>query len=216
MFNVATRFYNDNADELFPRYRSLRSEDVFKDVIDHVPTKPGFVADIGSGSGRDTQWLAKLGHTVISVEPSVALRTKAISSGMPANAIYVDSSLPELPGLDMFVQRFDLIICSAVWMHLDANERQVALSRIHALLSDDKDARAIITFKVAPEEPGRGMYVLNADVITEEFNSHGFTYVSTALNKDLMNRDDTRWYTTVLYKNSHPAQELISGNAPSA
>lgn len=213
MFDIATRFYNENADELFPRYRSLAFEDVFKDVIDHVPKKPGFVADIGSGSGRDTQWLAKLGHTVISVEPSAALRTKAIKSGMPVNAIYVDSSLPELPGLDMFIQRFDLIICSAVWMHLDGTERQVALSRIHALLSDDNEARAIITFKVAPEEPGRGMHVLDADVITKEFNQHGFAYVSTTLNKDLMHRDDTRWYTTVLYKNSLPAQELSTSNA---
>lgn len=213
MSDVTTRFYNENADELFPRYRSLRSEDVFNDVIAHVPTKPGFVADIGSGSGRDTKWLADLGHTVISVEPSVGLRTKAMANGMPANAVYVESSLPDLPGLDIFVQRFDLIICSAVWMHLDASEREIALSRIYALLSDDSDARAIITFKVAPEEPGRGMHVLDADIIAEEFGAHGFSYVSTMLNKDLMNRDDTRWYTTVLYKNSFPAQELISGLA---
>jgi SAM-dependent methyltransferase len=216
MSDVATRFYNENADELFPRYRSLRSEDVFKDVIAHIPTKPGLVADIGSGSGRDTKWLAELGHTVISVEPSVGLRTKAMVNGMPANAVYVDSKLPELPGLDMFVQRFDLIICSAVWMHLDADERKTALSRIHALLSDNNNARAIITFKVAPEEPGRGMYVLDADVISEEFEAHGFHYVSTTLNKDLMNREDTRWYTTVLYKNSLPAQELITRFAPRA
>lgn len=213
MSDVTTRFYNDNADDLFPRYRSLRSEDVFKDVIAHVPTKPGFVADIGSGSGRDTKWLADLGHTVISVEPSVGLRTKAMANGMPANAVYVESSLPELPGLDMFVQRFDLILCSAVWMHLDVSERETALSRIYALLSDDSDARAIITFKVAPEEPGRGMHVLDADIISDEFAAHGFSYVSTTLNKDLMNRDDTRWYTTVLYKNSLPAQELNSGFA---
>ncbi|TLX16298.1 class I SAM-dependent methyltransferase [Rhizobium sp. MHM7A] len=213
MSDVTTRFYNENADELFPRYRSLRSEDVFKDVIAHVPTKPGFVADIGSGSGRDTKWLAELGHTVISVEPSVGLRTKAMANGMPANAIYVDSALPELPGLDIFVQRFDLIICSAVWMHLDAKERETALSRFYALLSDDSEARAIITFKVAPEEPGRGMHVLDADIIAEEFAANGFSYVSTTLNKDLMNRDDTRWYTTVLYKNSFPAQELVNGLA---
>lgn len=213
MSEVTTRFYNENADQLFPRYRSLRSEDVFRDVIDHIPTKPGLVADIGSGSGRDTTWLAEIGHTVISIEPSVGLRTKAMADGVPANAVYVESVLPDLAGLDIFVQRFDLIICSAVWMHLDADEREVALSRIYELLSNEREARAIITFKVAPEEPGRGMHVLDADVITEEFSKQPFNYVSTTLNKDLMQRDDTRWYTTVLYKNSSPAQELGSGFA---
>jgi SAM-dependent methyltransferase len=213
MSDVTTRFYNENADDLFSRYRSLQATDVFKDVIAHIPTKPCFVADIGSGSGRDTKWLAELGHTVISVEPSVGLRTKALSDGMPSNVVYVDSALPYLAGLDVFVKRFDLVICSAVWMHLDANERQTALARIYALLSDENDARAVITFKVAPEEPGRAMHVLDADVIAEEFCAHGFTYVSTTLNKDLMNRDDTRWYTTVLYKNSIPAQKLSDGFA---
>jgi len=216
MNDVTTRFYNENADELFPRYRSLRSEDVFKDVIAHIPAKPCFVADIGSGSGRDTKWLAEFGHTVISIEPSVVLRAKAMANGMPANAIYFDSSLPELAGLDLFVRRFDLIICSAVWMHLDTNERKLALKRIHELLSDNDESRAIITFKVAPEEPGRGMYVLDADVIAKEFEEHGFSYVSTTLNRDLMKRDDTRWYTTVLYKKSPSAQELITGNAVNA
>ena len=216
MSDVTTRFYDENADYLFPRYRSLRSEDVFRDVIDHIPTKPAFAADIGSGSGRDTKWLAKLGHTVISVEPSVGLRSKAIADGIPANAVYVDSVLPHLPGLDIFVQRFDLIICSAVWMHLDGEERGVALSRIYQLLSDEPGARAIITFKVAPEEPGRGMHVLDADVVADEFSKHAFSFISTTLNKDLMQRDDTRWYTTVLYKNFVPAQELITGPALSA
>lgn len=205
MIETTTRFYDDNADDLFPRYRALQSQDVLKDVLDHVPSNPSFVADIGSGSGRDSKWLAELGHTVISVEPSIGLRTKALENGMPSNVVYVDSCLPQLHGLDVFVERFDLVLCSAVWMHLDTRERQIALRKIFNLLKDNSNARAIITFKVAPEEPGRGMHVLNADVITQEFESFPFKYVSTTLNQDLMNRADTRWYTTVLYKDSDPA-----------
>jgi SAM-dependent methyltransferase len=205
MLQTTTHFYDENADDLFPRYRALESKDVLKDVLSHVPTKPSLVADIGSGSGRDSKWLAELGHTVISVEPSLGLRSKALEGGMPPNVVYVDSHLPRLPGLDVFVERYDLILCSAVWMHLDAHDRQISLARIYSLLKDNSQARAIITFKVAPEEPGRGMYVLDADVIAKEFESFPFKHVSTTLNQDLMNRADTRWYTTVLYKDSIPA-----------
>lgn len=213
---IATKFYNDNADQLFPRYRALNSADVFQDAIDHIPSKPGLVLDIGSGSGRDTKWLAEMGHTVVSVEPSEALQAQAIESGMPANAVYFNSSLPELKGIDQFTGGFDFILCSAVWMHLDQDERRTAIDRIFSLLKSGSEARALITFKVAPEEPGRQMHVLDANQIAKEFCKSGFKYVKTVLNADLLGRDDTRWYTTVLYKDFIPAHLITPIDAVSA
>lgn len=208
MLEEAQKFYHANADTLFQRYRSLSSEDVFRDVIEHIPRTPCRVADIGSGSGRDTKWLAAMGHNVISVEPTEALRERALLDQMPLNVTYLTTTLPYLNGFHSLSQPFDFILCSAVWMHLNQAERYMALSRIYSLLRSGSDARAIITFKVAPQELGRGMHVLDAELIIKEFEAMPFKFTKTVLRQDLMGRDDTRWYTTVLYKDSIPAQEL--------
>lgn len=190
-------FYHQNAQTFFDRYRGLTTPEVLGDAVKAVPAKPSLVLDIGSGSGRDSEWLAAHGHIVVSVEPAKALRDLAIQRGQDRRIIHFDATLPGLDGLDAFVGGFDFVLCSAVWMHLDADERPVGALRLFELMK--AGATAIVTFKVASEDKERLMYEIDPAVVAEDFRSMGFD-VDMNENIDLLGRDDTRWFTCVLRK----------------
>ncbi|WP_439101096.1 class I SAM-dependent methyltransferase [Congregibacter sp.] len=89
--------------------------------------------DVGAGSGRDALWLAELGWTVTAVEPSAAMREIALEK--PHSRVHwIDDCLPELATVSAGSQRFDLILLSAVWQHLDPLQRTRAVQALCALL----------------------------------------------------------------------------------
>jgi protein-L-isoaspartate O-methyltransferase len=56
------------------RQESVSFADVHEQVLHLIPTVPGRVLDIGSGTGRDAAAFAAMGHHVIAVEPTGELR----------------------------------------------------------------------------------------------------------------------------------------------
>jgi ubiquinone/menaquinone biosynthesis C-methylase UbiE len=56
-----TENYSEEAPELSKRYESISFADHHRSVIHLIPTVPGRVLDIGSGTGRDAAGLAGLG-----------------------------------------------------------------------------------------------------------------------------------------------------------
>ena len=46
-------------------------------LTDLLPQSGAVIMDVGAGSGRDAAWLASLGHEVLAVEPSAAMRAEA-------------------------------------------------------------------------------------------------------------------------------------------
>lgn len=193
-------YYDDNATMFYDRYRSLETPDVLGDAVRHIPSVSSLVLDIASGSGRDSEWLASLGHTVVSVEPAKTLRDIAVGKGQDRRIVHFDSSLPDLDGLDGFAGGFDFVLCAAVWMHLTSAERPVAIRNIFGLMRTGAAAKAVITFKVAPEDRERLMYQLDPEAVVADFVAAGFSKVTTVENIDLLGRDDTRWFTSVLTK----------------
>jgi hypothetical protein len=47
--------------KLINRYNSVSSLNLFKPVIDLLPSSPARVVDVGAGPGRDAAWLANTG-----------------------------------------------------------------------------------------------------------------------------------------------------------
>jgi 2-polyprenyl-3-methyl-5-hydroxy-6-metoxy-1,4-benzoquinol methylase len=197
MSRQSDAFYTDNSNKFFGQYQSLHPDNIYTQVRGAFDLPPGLALDIGSGSGRDSKWLASMGHKVISIEPAAGLRKLAMDANKGENVTYFDSSLPELKGLDQFVGGFDLILCAAVIMHLDRLERREALQKIKSLLRQDGEARAVITYKIAPAEPERAMNSLDIEDVQQDIEDLGMSY-STKLNEDLLGRSDTLWYSTII------------------
>jgi 2-polyprenyl-3-methyl-5-hydroxy-6-metoxy-1,4-benzoquinol methylase len=192
-------YYHENAQQFFERYRALSTPDVLGAAVLAIPPCPSLVLDLGSGSGRDSEWLADLGHIVVSVEPATALRDLARAKGQDRRIVHFDAKLPQLDGLEMFVGGFDFVLCSAVWMHLDASQRPLAADRLYEIVKPG--GAAVVTFKVAPEDRQRIMFEIDPNDVAEDFRRAGFD-IAMNENEDLMGRDGTRWFTCVLNKDA--------------
>ena len=132
---LGTRFYDKNARQLVEQYNSVDTHAVHREWLDaHLPEVPGLACDIGAGSGRDANWLASNGWDVIAVEPSQAMRELA-QSGSHANVTWLDDALPGLEKLRRLGHRFNLILLSAVWMHVPPGKRERAFRIISELLA---------------------------------------------------------------------------------
>ncbi len=92
--------------------------------------KPGSVADIGSGSGRDAAWLTANGFEVTGYDASHGLLAEARKRYPEIKFEY--AALPALAGLAD--ESFDNVLCETVIMHLPHDEVVPSIRRLLAIL----------------------------------------------------------------------------------
>lgn len=141
--------------------RPLSFADVHRPVLHLMPTGPARVLDIGAGAGHDAAALAKIGHSVVAVEPTATLRVPAMALP-PSPAIeWIDDSLPELSALADCAASFDLVLLTAVWMHLDAEQRRRAMPNVAALMRGG--GMMIMSLRHGPVPQGRRMFKVSVE-----------------------------------------------------
>jgi 2-polyprenyl-3-methyl-5-hydroxy-6-metoxy-1,4-benzoquinol methylase len=129
-----TEGYAEEAEELFRFYESIPAADAHRAALHLIPTSPGRILDVGSGTGRDAAWFASMGHRVVAVEPTEAMRIPAMALHPSPQIEWLNDSLPDLALLRTRRERFDLVMLSAVWMHLDQQQRRQAMANLAALI----------------------------------------------------------------------------------
>ncbi|WP_280669326.1 MULTISPECIES: class I SAM-dependent methyltransferase [unclassified Kitasatospora] len=185
--------YGPAADELAQQYESVTFDEVHRDALRWFPPAPSRIADIGAGTGRDAAALAELGHRVTAVEPTPELR--AIGRRLHAGSA-IDWVDDVLPALDRLAGAFDLVLLTAVWMHLDRSERLDAMRRIRELLADG--GRVVITLRHGPVPPGRRMFDVTVAETLELAERFGLHELDVSGRADLHGRDGVSWSTVVL------------------
>ncbi|MEZ5856156.1 MAG: methyltransferase domain-containing protein [Hyphomicrobiaceae bacterium] len=124
--------YASKAPSLIERFNAISSADLYAPVIDLLPSAPMRTVDVGAGTGRDAAWLASMGHTVVAVEPVKAFRDAGLAAYEVHRIEWLDDRLPELIETQRRGQ-FGLVLLCAVWQHLDAGERVVAMHSLARL-----------------------------------------------------------------------------------
>jgi len=124
MVIAGTEGYTESADSLIARYESVSFAEKYESVFHLMPEKTSDVLDIGAGTGADAAWFAAAGHQVLAVEPTDSLRDSAKAIHPSPLIEWVADSLPDLRKLISLGQSFDLVLLTAVWMHLVQQERQ--------------------------------------------------------------------------------------------
>ncbi|MDX6742463.1 class I SAM-dependent methyltransferase [Actinocorallia sp. A-T 12471] len=181
--------YDENAAELVAEYERLRFADVHAGWLDLLPAAPARVLDVGAGSGRDAAALSRLGHRVTAVEPSDGLRTLARRRHADVPVVWLDDALPALPSLGD--ARFDLVLLSAVWMHLAPDERSAAMRRVAELLAPS--GTAVLTLRLGPPPPGRRMFEVDPDGTAALGAREGLRVVRRVDSPDLLERPGVGW-----------------------
>ncbi|MBX9947272.1 MAG: class I SAM-dependent methyltransferase [Reyranella sp.] len=155
-----TEGYGATADALARHYESVAFAEVHREVLPLLPTAPGRALDIGAGTGRDAAALAALGHRVVAVEPTPELRAHGRRLHGTAAIDWIDDGLPRLDKVHALGRRFDLVLLTGVWMHLDAAERAQAMPRVAALLAPG--ALLTVQLRHGPVPAGRRMFDVSA------------------------------------------------------
>ena len=156
-----TEHYAEEAPELLLRYETISFAEAQAAFLHLIPTEPGLVLDIGAGTGRDAAGLAAMGHRVVAVEPTQEMRRGAMTLHPSPLIEWVDDSLPDLAVLSTRGERFDLVMMTAVWMHLDEGQRQRAMPKVAALVGDG--GLMAMSLRHGPVPQGRRMFEVTAD-----------------------------------------------------
>jgi SAM-dependent methyltransferase len=197
--------YGANASALASQYESVTFDQVYRDLLHLFPAQPVTVVDIGAGSGRDAAALARRGHRVVAVEPTHELRREGqrLHARLPIE--WVDDHLPALDALRRGRRRFDVVLLTAVWMHLDPQEREAAMAALAELVADN--GQVFLSLRHGPVPEGRRMFDVSARETAELAARHGLRCVHRAEREDMLDRADITWSFLAL-------QRLARAGAP--
>ncbi|MGM0542221.1 MAG: methyltransferase domain-containing protein [Pseudomonadota bacterium] len=186
--------YNQNADDFNQQYMSKTAEEVHQPWITHMPNG-GQALDVGAGVGRDAKWLAENGYEVVAVEPAKELRKlgEALTKNLPV--FWLDDTLPALSKVFELEMRFDLILLSAVWMHIPKSDRERAFRKIANLLKPG--GVMVITLRHGKSPDKRIMHTVSVDELSGFAQTQGLIVKAVTGDTDKLNRQDVHWQTMV-------------------
>jgi len=193
--DAAAAYYERHATHLADGYEALTVEAAHPSLARIVETEFAGrtlrVLDVGAGTGRDAAWFAGRGHEVVAVEPSRAMRTvaKRLHAGLAID--WLDDKLPALSQVHARGEKFDLIVLSAVWMHVRPEDRQNALQSLTSLL--DSGGMLYLTLRLGPAEPERGIFKVSLDGFKKDTAALNLQTEELETQVDLLGRSHIQW-----------------------
>lgn len=184
-------WYDAHAPEIALGYEAIEAAQLHGWLADLLPPAGAAALDVGAGTGRDAAWLASLGFDVVAVEPSAAMRAQAVALHPDAGVRWLDDALPDLAQVRRLKQSFDLILLSAVWMHVPEADREHAFRRLVEFLKPG--GLLALTLRLGPAAPERGMHpVSEAEIERLALESGAFVERKVAA-EDRQGRAEVRW-----------------------
>ncbi len=168
-----TEGYGKTADALVEQYEGLTFEHVHRSTLSLLPTPTARALDIGAGTGRDAAALAARGYTVVASEPTAEMRANGQRLHATAAIEWNDDGLPDLAMVRARHAPFDLVMMTAVWMHLDAEQRMRAMPVVASLLRTD--GVMTMSLRHGPVPEGRRMFDVSADETSALALGYGLT-----------------------------------------
>jgi SAM-dependent methyltransferase len=170
-----TEGYGETADILVKRYESVAFADVHRHILHLFPKSPSRVIDIGAGTGRDAAGFCQLGHSVTAVEPTPEMRGhgQRLHGDLPIR--WIDDSLPDLGRVRALGERYDVVMLTAVWMHLDAEQRAQAMASVTALVQPN--GLVALSLRHGPVPAGRRMFDVSAAETSDLAARHGLVTI---------------------------------------
>jgi len=191
----ALSYYETYAASLADGYETLSLESAHPTLLtliqDSFGNRPLSVLDVGAGTGRDASWFAAHGHRIVAVEPSPAMQRIGERLHPAPEIEWRLDSLPDLAETRASGEKYNLIVLSAVWMHVKPNERQRALKTLLSLL--EPDGKIYLTLRIGPSEPARGIFRVSMDGLQELLTPLGVKAEKLDEQTDLLGRPNIRW-----------------------
>ena len=187
-----TAWYDANADKLIKQYEGISPNQLYNWLEDYLPNSPGLALDIGAGSGRDAAWLASKDFEVFAVEPSTPMRLGATELHSDSNITWIDDYLPKLNVISKMGLTFDLIFVSAVWQHIQSEERYRSFRKIISLLKPG--GLLVLTFPLTNSDKRDDVYPVTEKEIRKLSSEHGLIIAHENNSDDLLGRPERKWF----------------------
>jgi len=213
MVELTVKFYNENAKALAQQYLLKSFEEVHQCWSQFLPSiieNPNArILDLGAGSGRDAKHFAELAaktHTtenniqIIAAEPAQELSQLGKMTTQGLNVKWLEDSLPALSNVTKQEVSFDLILLSAVWMHIPPCDRARSIRKLANILKPGGKLVISLRHGQTDEEcKRRKMHHVCADELKKLATGVGlFTLLETAKEEDKLGRNHVSWQTVVL------------------
>lgn len=198
--------------DLIARFEAISPPRLYEHVLDLLPTVPSRVADIGAGTGRDAAWMAGMGHAVAAVEPVRALRQAGMALHGSAALEWVDDGLPDLAALSRR-GRFDCILLSAVWQHLDEPRRSRAMQVLAGLTA--AGGLVVVSLRHGPGASDRPVFEAPPEETIEAAKGHGLSLLRRRAAESVQPGDRSngvRW-TWLAFGMSRPPARFAEAEA---
>lgn len=210
---MTANFYNDNANKLATQYLSKSFEEVHESWSQFLPliieNPNARILDLGAGSGRDAKYIAELAtktHAtdnniqILAAEPAKELSQLGQKTTQGLNVKWLEDSLPALSNVTKQEVSFDLILLSAVWMHIPPSDRARSIRKLANLLKPG--GKLVISLRhgqTGEECKQRKMHHVCADELKQLATGVGlFTKLETPKEEDKLGRNHVSWQTVVL------------------
>lgn len=184
--------YKSAAPRLIARFEEISTDQHYQPVIDLLPTKPARVIDIGAGTGRDADWLAARGHSVLAVEPVEDFRNAGMERHASPKITWLDDQLPDLAKA-ISQGPFDLLTLSAVWHHLDVDERQIAMHGLRRMTAPG--GMLIVSLRHGPGVPGQPVFDIAPEETIAMAQEEGFSLVRHRPAKSVQTKNNVAGVT---------------------
>lgn len=190
--NPGIAWYDEHAASVAERYEALSFPEVHNWLLYRLPGQHDTtVLDIGAGSGRDAAWLAGRGHEVVAVEPAQGLLREGRRRHPHPRIRWLSDRLPDLATVNRSGMSFDVILLSAVWMHVPPSARARAFRKLITLLKPG--GLLAMTLRRGPVDDNRSMYPVSVDELRRLAREHGAWVEAVSESPDRMGRDDVSW-----------------------
>ena len=183
--------YDAEASRLTIEYERFSFDEIHSAVLDLVPDTPGFVLDIGAGTGRDAAWFADKGYTVVAVEPSTELRKAGQERHRSSNIQWMNDAMPKLEQVFSSKLTFDLVWLSGVWMHVPKTQRDQAFRKIVSVLRPG--GSVMLSIRVGPQPEGRPMDQVTVAEVETLAQRRGLQIVRVDRIRDALQRPEISW-----------------------
>lgn len=210
---MSNGFYQEHAEELAQQYLSKSFDEIhqsWSQYLSPVMKNPhARILDVGAGAGRDVKHLAQLAERthqqandiqITAVEPVEALAEIGRQHTYGQRVSWVQDSLPALAHISAQESRFDLILLSAVWMHIPLGQQARSLRKLANLLKPGGKLVISLRYGQTDQEcQQRGMFTICGKELQKLATDFGLsTILATPIEPDKLQRAHINWQTLVL------------------
>lgn len=188
---AAESYYEGRSEILLRKYEQVGFEAVHADLLPLIGDKTGNALDVGCGSGRDAAWLARHGWRVTAVDPSAAMLDGARQIHRGELIRWMRDGLPKLEKVASLGATFDLVLLSAVWMHIPENRQAESAATVARLVAPEGIVN--VTIRTGAGESERGFHNTDVELLAATFAGHGVLPVNDVTDGDIFDREGVVW-----------------------